>query len=114
MQPTNEVLRYYQGDDFTLTIYPKDSTGVAIPIVPADTAFFQIADKRGNTSIIRITGGASIASVNGGPNAVIVTVSNVVGANIKNGYVYDIGYIKDGKRVTILTGTFAVVEKVFA
>jgi hypothetical protein len=112
MQPTNYVIRYYQGDDFTLTLYPKDSVGGDIPIVPADTSFFHIADKRGTTSTVRISGTTVIEPVNGGPNAIVASLSGVVGANVKNGYVYDIGYIKNSKRVTVLTGTFSVVERV--
>jgi hypothetical protein len=112
VQPTNEVISYYQGDDFTITIYPKDSTGAAIPILPTDTAFFNIADQRGSASTTRFAGTCSIASPTGGPYAIVGVVSSAVGVNIKNGYVYDIGYVKSGKRVTVLTGTFSVVDKV--
>lgn len=114
MQPTNEVISYYQGDDFTITIYPKDSTGAAIPIVPADTAFFNIADKRGPESIVRIAVPCTINNPTGGPYAIVGTLTGASGNNVKNGYVYDIGYVKSGKRVTVLTGTFSVVEKVYS
>ena len=112
MQPVNYTLSYYQGDDFTLTIYPKDSTGQPIPILPTDSPYFRIADKRGTTSTTRIAGTANIASVNGGPNAIIASLSGVAGTGVKNGFVYDIGYVKDSKRVTVLTGTISVVERV--
>jgi hypothetical protein len=114
MQPTNYVIRYYQGDAFTLTLYPKDSVGGDIPILPTDTSFFRIANKRGTTSTIRISGTTVIAPVNGGPNAIVATLSSETGASVANGYVYDIGYIKDGKKVTVLTGTFSVIERVEA
>lgn len=114
MQPTNFTISYYEGDDFTLTIYPKDSTGAAIPILPTDTAFFKIADARGPNPANPVVGTTcQIASINGGPNAIVASVSSAVGIYIENGYVYDIGYIKDGKRVTVLTGNFSVVDRVY-
>jgi hypothetical protein len=112
VQPTNFTISYYEGDDFTLTIYPKDSTGAAIPIVPTDTAFFKIADRRGASSTPVIGTSASIASINGGPNAIVVSVTSAIGLNVKNGYVYDVGYVKAGRRVTVLTGNFSVVERI--
>ena len=114
MQPVNEVISYYQGDDFTITIYPKDSTGAAIPILPTDTAFFHVADSRGPNSTTRLNVTCQITNPSGGPYAIVGTVTSAVGNNIKNGYVYDIGYVKASKRITVLTGSFSVVEKVYS
>jgi hypothetical protein len=112
MQPTNQTIRCYSGDDFELTVYPKDSTGQPIPILPSDTAYFRIADRRGSTSTVRIPGDATIESISGGPYAIIARIDSVRSSQIANGYVYDIGYVKSGKTVTVLTGSFNVVERV--
>jgi hypothetical protein len=116
MQPTNFTISYYEGDDFTLTIYPKDSTGAAIPLVPGtDTVFFKIANERGPSPANPVTGTTcQIVDPNGGTNyAIVASVSSAIGVYIENGYVYDIGYVKDGKRVTVLTGNFSVVDRVY-
>lgn len=114
MQPTNYTISYYQGDDFSLIIYPKDSAGQPIPFNTGDTAFFNVANIRGDLSTIRIQGVATIASPSGGIPAVIATMTGAQGANIDSGFVYDIGYVKSGKKTTVLTGTFSVVEDVVA
>lgn len=115
MHPVNYTLPYYQGNDLSMIIYPKDSTGGPIDIVPTDTAFFKIADKRGNTSTVRIVGTGTIADVNdSGVYAIVATLDGTSGLNVKNGYVYDVGYVKDAKTVTVLTGTMSVIERVVA
>jgi hypothetical protein len=112
MQPTNYVVKCYQGDDWTITIYPKDSSGGAINILPTDTAFFNIANARGINSTTRISGTATIQSINGGPYAIVASLSSAQASSLQNGYVYDIGFIKGAKKTTVLTGTLSVLERV--
>jgi hypothetical protein len=115
MLPQTYTIRYYQGDDFNLLIYPKDGDGEPIGLSSADDeAYFRIADKRGDDATAILTGTASIIdATNGIPPAINATFNGIaVGGSVKNGYVYDIGYRKDNLTTTILTGTFSVIEKV--
>jgi hypothetical protein len=112
MQPTVYNITYYRGDDFTLYIFPKDSTGVAIPL---DTAqpYFRVASGRGDTPTWSANAAASIQRlVTNGPQAIFCQMSGTVGSNIRNGYVYDIGYVLNNKRTTVITGNFQVMDKV--
>lgn len=120
MHPVNYTLPYYQGDDLSIIIYPKNSEGYPIDIVPTDTAFFKIADKRGNTSTVRVVGTGTIQDAGNRDDndnvvyAIVATLDGTSGLNVKNGYVYDVGYVKDTTTVTVLTGTMSVVERVVA
>ena len=112
MQPTVHNISYYRGDDFTIYIFPKDSTGAAIPLTTA-TPYFRVASARGDNPTWAATGAASIERiVTNGPQGIFCQMSGTVGDNIKNGYVYDIGYVIGTKRTTVLTGSFTVLDKV--
>lgn len=114
MQPTIRDITYYRGDDFTLYVFPKDSNGGAIPLDNA-VAYFRVADMRGDTPGWSTQASASIERrVTNGPQAIFCQMSGTVGNNIKNNYVYDIGYVLNNKRVTVLTGKFSVLDKVSA
>lgn len=112
MRPQNYDINYYNGDDFTIMVFPKDSTGAAIDIGNA-TGFFHVGSSRGNSPDWKGVGTVSIdRAYNNGPYGLLCTLDNAVGVNIRNGYVYDIGYILKGRRITLLTGRFIVTERV--
>jgi hypothetical protein len=111
MQPVNYTIQYYQGDNFTLIIYPKDSTGQSLDLTGA-VPQFRIANIRGEDATDKFLGDSVVDTINGGPLAIIASVNGTVGDGIGNGYVYDIGYTKDGSKVTILTGSFSVIKRV--
>jgi hypothetical protein len=113
MGPTTYNIVYYQGDSFSVIIYPKDASNAAIPLSSGDEAFFNVADKRGSTATMYFAANATIAQINNaGPYVIIAEMSDIQGTNIQNGYVYDIGFVKDGKRTTVLTGNFVVTQRV--
>jgi hypothetical protein len=111
VQPTNYNISYYQGDDFTMTIYPKNSSGEPIGLTGTDVPFFRIADKRGPGRTSSYNGGVQIQQVSG-EYAIVASVNSTIGNNISNGFVYDIGYVSSGRTVTVLTGSFSVVQRV--
>lgn len=112
MQPTVRNITYYRGDDFTLYVFPKDSSGSAIPLDNA-TPYFRVASARGDApSWSALASSAIERRVTNGPQGIFCQMSGTVGDNIKNNYVYDIGYVLNGKRVTVLTGNFLVLDKV--
>jgi hypothetical protein len=114
MQPTTYNIRYYSGDDFTLSVFPKDSTGAAIDIGSAHSVYFRMADRRGDNPTWSVNGTASAQQlVAGGPYCIKCNMDSAIGVLVKNGYVYDIGYITaELKRVTVLTGNFQVMDRV--
>lgn len=113
MQPLNYPISYYEGDDFTLIINPKNSAGEPIDLTGADP-YFRIAHIRGDNSdpAKRINGDAIVDTINGGPASIVAHLPGALGDQMQNGWVYDVGYVKDGKTVTVVTGTFNVVYKV--
>jgi len=113
MQPEIYNITYYSGDTFTITIYPKDSTGESIDLSGVDKTYFRLADKRDDLTGWNVEGFSEITSLTyGGPACIKCDLSSENGRNIKNGYVYDIGYWIDNKRVTVLTGSFQVMSEV--
>lgn len=114
MQPTVQDIRYYQGDSFTLYVYPKDATGAYIPLVQdVDVPFFNVADKRGLNPTVRLSTTAELVDLHDdGINCIAATMDSAVGENIKNGYVYDLGWIKGGYKTTAITGKMIVMEDV--
>lgn len=113
MQPTVKNLSYYEADTFSLILYPKDSTGEPIPLATA-TAYFRIADKRGDNPLVSLRGVATIqrSYEPDGPHCIIAQMSSEVGAQIETNYVYDIGFTIDTTRTTVLTGKFEVLGEV--
>ena len=110
MKPKTYDINYYRGDDFTIMVFPKDSTGANIPIGTA-IGFFNVASGRGDNPDWKGKGVAAIQpAYANGPDGVYCTLSSSVGQNISNGYVYDIGYTLGGKRTTLLTGRFVVID----
>lgn len=113
MQPTTYNIRYYSGDDFTISVFPKDSTGAAIDVGSADSVYFRLADKRGDNPTWSTSANAVASQlVAGGPYCIKCDMPSTTGSLVKQGYVYDIGYVMGGKRVTVLTGNFQVMERV--
>lgn len=113
MQPTSYNIRYYNGDDFTISVFPKDSTGASISVGSADSVYFRIADVRGDSPNWSVNGTSTAEQlVAGGPYCIKCNMDSAIGLLVKNGYVYDIGYVMNGKRVTVLTGNFQVMERV--
>jgi hypothetical protein len=114
MQPTTYNIRYYSGDDFTISVFPKDSTGAPINVGTAYSVYFRVADKRGDNPTWSATGNAVAAQlVPGGPYCIKCDMTSALGELIRHGYVYDIGYVsQELKRVTVLTGNFQVMERV--
>lgn len=113
MQPTIYNIKYYSGDEFTMTIFPKNSSGEFIPVGSADSVYFRLASARG-TNPSWATNGEAVTTqlINGGPYCIKVTMTSAVGQQIRNGYVYDIGYYMSGKRTTVLTGSFQIMDEV--
>lgn len=114
MQPTNYNISYYRGDTFTISVFPKDSSGNPIPIGDKQ-AKFRLASQRGDNPQWSSNGAADIQEATpGGDLGIFCTMSSTIGNSVRQGYVYDIGYQdQDGtNRVTVLTGTFIVVDKV--
>lgn len=111
MKPTTYDITYYRGDDFSVYIFPKDSTGANLPM-SGTTPYFRLASSRGDNPTWKSSGTATIdRSVSGGPLGIFCTLSNTIGRNVRNGYVYDIGYVSaSGKRTTVLTGRMIVVD----
>lgn len=114
MQPLVYNIRYYQGDSFTISVFPKDSTGAAIDLSGGDVnPYFRLAQYRDNITGWNANGNAEITNLSyGAPLCIKCDMTSTMGQNIKNGYVYDIGYVAGGKRVTVLTGSFQLMSEV--
>jgi len=114
MQPLVNDIRYYEGDSFTLIVFPKDSTGAAIDLTTSE-AYFRLAQYRDDPTNWNADGDAAITSlVPYGPLCIKCDMTTEIGQEIKNGYVYDVGYwdATHTKRVTVLTGSFLVMSEV--
>jgi hypothetical protein len=112
MQPMIYNIRYYEGDSFTISVFPKDSTGAAIDLTSA-TSYFRVAQNRDDIIGWNTDAPSEITNLTpGSPLCIKCDMSTEIGRNIKNGYVYDIGYVAGGKRVTVLTGSFQVMSEV--
>ena len=112
MQPMKYDITYYAGDSFTLSVFPKDSTGAPIDLTGA-TSYFRVAQSRGDATSWSTDAQSEITNLS--PNAPLCIkcdMSTEIGYNIKNGYVYDIGYAIGTQRVTVLTGSFQVMDQV--
>lgn len=112
MQPMTYNIKYYAGDSFTISVFPKDSTGAPIDLTSA-TSYFRVAQNRDDVASWNADAAAEITNLTpGAPLCIKCDMSTEIGQNIKNGYVYDIGYVAGGKRVTVLTGSFQVMSEV--
>lgn len=113
MQPYVYNIPYYQGDDFSIVVTPKDSSNNPISLSNTDIGFFNVADKRGDSPSVYFSGQATIDQISGdGVYSIVCTMPGAAGSNIKNGYVYDVGFKQNGKRITVVTGQFQVTDKV--
>ena len=86
MGPTTYNITYYQGDSFSVIVYPKDASNAAIPLSSGDEAFFNIADRRGSGATMYFPANAIIAQIdNAGPYVIVCELSGIQGVNILNG-----------------------------
>jgi hypothetical protein len=120
MQPKIYDITYYEGDSFTLKVYPKDSNQQRLPLtnVESEDTYFRLAAKRDNLQEWNEWGTSTI-QVDAGGKYIQCDLFSVQGEQLKDGYVYDIGYFDDffdnddrNKRITVLTGTFRVMSEV--
>lgn len=109
--PGTYNFKYYRGDTFIFTIFPKTAnTGQAFDLT-GYTATFKIANKRG-TGATQYTGTATVDTV---ADTVTCTISPTVGRNLAQGtYVYDVQIENSGSTViyTLLTGSITSTDDI--
>lgn len=114
--PSTFNISYYKGDTYEFNIYPKDSNGQPFDMT-GYSAVFTIADTRGPSPSVTVTGYSVIPTDATSVRCAILPISSA-GLTAGNSYVYDVEISKDDESLsypltyTLLTGNITVTNDV--